>query len=51
MPEKNQIAELREQIDAINLKILELLNQRATVASEIGKLQTQLGSQIYDPAR
>jgi 3-deoxy-7-phosphoheptulonate synthase/chorismate mutase len=51
MPEKNQIAELREQIDSINLKILELLNQRATVASEIGKLQTQLGSQIYDPVR
>lgn len=46
-----RIAELRQKIDAINLQILELLNQRASIASEIGKIQTALGSQIYDPQR
>ncbi|MDQ7025609.1 MAG: bifunctional 3-deoxy-7-phosphoheptulonate synthase/chorismate mutase [Anaerolineae bacterium] len=51
MPDKNRIAELREEIDDINLKLLELLNRRATVASEIGKLQIQYSSQIYDPVR
>lgn len=47
----HRIAELRKQIDGINLQILELLNKRASIASEIGKIQTTLGSQIYDPVR
>lgn len=47
----NRIAELRSEIDEINLQLLELLNKRASVASEIGKLQLQHGSQIYDPQR
>lgn len=51
MPEKNQIAELREEIDQINMQLLGLLNRRATIASEIGKLQSQRGSTIYDPVR
>lgn len=51
MSPTNKIEELREQIDAINLQVLDLLNQRASIASEIGKIQSQLGSQIYDPQR
>ncbi len=47
----NRMAELRSEIDEINLKLLDLLNQRASIASEIGKIQSQLGSQIYDPQR
>lgn len=47
----NRIAELRSEIDDINLQILELLNKRASVGSEIGKLQASHGSQIYDPQR
>lgn len=47
----NRIAELRSEIDDINLQILELLNKRASVGSEIGKLQAAHGSQIYDPQR
>ena len=47
----NRIAELRSQIDDINLQLLNLLNQRATIASDIGKEQATLGSQIYDPQR
>ncbi|MEM9950416.1 MAG: bifunctional 3-deoxy-7-phosphoheptulonate synthase/chorismate mutase [Chloroflexota bacterium] len=47
----NRMAELRAEIDDINMQLLELLNKRATVASEIGKIQSSIGSQIYDPQR
>jgi 3-deoxy-7-phosphoheptulonate synthase / chorismate mutase len=48
---ENQLNDLRDQIDTINLQILELLNQRATIASGIGKTQQALGTTFYDPAR
>lgn len=47
----NQMKDLRDQIDTLNLQILELLNQRARIASEIGKVQSQLGTSFYDPQR
>ncbi len=47
----NQLQELRSQIDVINLQILELLNKRATIASEIGKVQQAMGTSFYDPQR
>ncbi|MEO1290184.1 MAG: bifunctional 3-deoxy-7-phosphoheptulonate synthase/chorismate mutase [Chloroflexota bacterium] len=47
----NRMAELRAEIDEINMQLLELLNKRPTVASEIGKIQSSIGSQIYDPQR
>ena len=48
---QTRLQELRGQIDGINLQILELLNQRATLASEIGKVQAQMGTSFYDPQR
>jgi len=51
MTPQNRLQELRTQIDDINLRILDLLNQRAQVASEIGKAQSELGTQFYDPQR
>jgi 3-deoxy-7-phosphoheptulonate synthase/chorismate mutase len=45
------MAELRGQIDEINQKLLELFNQRAKIASEIGRIQMERGTQIYDPQR
>ena len=50
MPE-NKLKALRDQIDEINGQILALLIQRAEVASEIGKVQQQLGTRFYDPQR
>ncbi len=50
MPE-SRISELRAEIDKINLLLLELLNQRARVAADIGKEQARIGSSFYDPAR
>jgi 3-deoxy-7-phosphoheptulonate synthase/chorismate mutase len=43
--------ELRSQIDEINLQILELFNKRASIASEIGRVQSELHSTFYDPQR
>ena len=51
MSTQNRLQELRQQIDPINLQILELLNQRAEIALEIGKVQQELGTSFYDPER
>lgn len=51
MSPDNQMQELRQQIDQINMQILDLLNQRASIASQIGKIQAQLGTNFYDPER
>ncbi|MGB1287131.1 MAG: bifunctional 3-deoxy-7-phosphoheptulonate synthase/chorismate mutase [Aggregatilineales bacterium] len=50
MPE-NELHELRSKIDGINEQILALLNERAAIASQIGKVQSKMGSQFYDPQR
>jgi len=42
---------LRARIDAINLKLVRLLNQRAKVAQAIGHLKKAAGAAIYQPAR
>ncbi len=51
MSPESRLEDLRKQIDPINLKILELLNERATIASEIGRYQTQRQAAFYDPQR
>jgi len=48
---QSQIGPLRSQIDDLNLQILELLNQRGKIASEIGQHQSNAGSSQYDPKR
>jgi 3-deoxy-7-phosphoheptulonate synthase/chorismate mutase len=48
---ENTLQDLRKQIDEINLQILKLLNQRASIASQIGKIQQRLGTSFYDPQR
>ena len=47
----NRLQDLRGEIDEINMQLLALLNKRAAVATEIGKVQSQLGTSFYDPAR
>ncbi|MBZ0282070.1 MAG: bifunctional 3-deoxy-7-phosphoheptulonate synthase/chorismate mutase [Anaerolineae bacterium] len=48
---QDRLQALRSEVDVINLQILELLNKRATVVSEIGQVQQQLGVSFYDPQR
>ena len=43
--------ELRNQIDGIDIKLVELLNTRARVVLEIGKLKNKAHNPIYAPDR
>ncbi|MDX1991179.1 MAG: bifunctional 3-deoxy-7-phosphoheptulonate synthase/chorismate mutase [bacterium] len=48
---QERIQELRGEIDTVNLQLLELLSKRASIASEIGRIQSQLNTTLYDPQR
>jgi chorismate mutase len=45
------IDDWRERIDAVDLKILELLNERARFSLEIGKIKHRLNLPVYVPER
>lgn len=45
------IAEWREKIDELDRRLVELLNQRAHAAREIGKLKRNTSMPIYEPQR
>jgi chorismate mutase/prephenate dehydratase len=42
---------LRSTIDKLDLQILKLVNERAALAAEIGKVKTDHGSEVFTPAR
>src|SRR6267378_1378279 len=42
---------LRSQIDRLDLQILKLVNERAHLAAEIGKIKNDHGSEVFSPAR
>jgi chorismate mutase-like protein len=48
---KQKLAECRARIDAIDLRLLELLNERTRVVEEIGKTKEEFGLPIYEPKR
>jgi chorismate mutase-like protein len=43
--------ELRGRIDALDLRLVALLNERAACALEIGRLKEALGLPVYQPSR
>lgn len=45
------IADWRKKIDEMDLKLVELINQRAAAAREIGKLKNNTNLPIYEPDR
>lgn len=45
------IADWRKKIDELDLRLVELLNQRASAAQEIGKLKRNTKMPIYEPDR
>ncbi|MDD5199405.1 MAG: chorismate mutase [Terrimicrobiaceae bacterium] len=47
----SDLSEIREKIDAIDLQLLRLLNERATLALEIGRIKSRDGLPIYAPDR
>jgi chorismate mutase/prephenate dehydratase len=45
------IRHLRTQIDRLDLQILKLVNERASLAAEVGRVKNDQGSEIFSPAR
>jgi chorismate mutase len=45
------LADWRRQIDELDLKLVELLNERSRCALEIGKLKQQENLPLYQPER
>ncbi|GAB4280216.1 MAG: hypothetical protein Kow0056_14350 [Coriobacteriia bacterium] len=46
-----QIEELRQQIDEIDRRLVELLNERARLALRIRELKPKINRSLYDPKR
>lgn len=42
---------LRTNIDKLDLQILKLINERASLAAEIGKIKNDHGAEVFSPAR
>src|SRR5947209_9655013 len=42
---------LRHQIDRLDLQILKLVNERASLAAEIGRVKNDHGTEVFSPAR
>src|SRR3569623_898530 len=51
MSTDNRLKPLREQIDAIDAQILELLNRRARVAQEVGHVKAETNAPVFRPER
>ena len=47
----NKLTPLREKIDAIDARILDLLNQRARVAEEVGHVKAETNAPVFRPER
>lgn len=45
------LASCRERIDSIDLRILELLNERTSIVEEIGRIKREARMAIYEPKR
>ena len=46
-----KLAECRRQIDALDRKLLTLLNERTRIVEEIGSIKQTLSLPIYEPKR
>ena len=42
---------LRTQIDKLDIQILKLINERAALAADIGRVKNDHGSEVFSPAR
>lgn len=47
----DEIDDWRTRIDGLDSKIVELLNERARCAVEIGKIKAERGMKVYNPDR
>ncbi|MDQ2774216.1 MAG: chorismate mutase [Acidobacteriota bacterium] len=47
----DDLARCRETIDALDLRLVDLLNERTVVVEEIGRIKQHLTLRIYEPKR
>jgi chorismate mutase len=45
------LAECRERIDRIDQRLIELLNERTSIAREIGRIKQEAELPVYEPKR
>ena len=45
------IAKIRHRMDELDARLVELLNERASCAREIGRLKETVGLKVYQPQR
>jgi chorismate mutase len=50
-PTPEDLNRCREQIDALDIELLNLLNQRTAIVEEIGRIKEILALGIYEPKR
>lgn len=48
---KQALAACRERIDSVDLRILELINERTRIVQEIGRIKAEARLPIYEPKR
>lgn len=48
---QNELEGLRSQVTELNVKMLDLINDRMAVVQEIGKVKEKQGVNRYDPVR
>jgi chorismate mutase len=46
-----ELDELRKKIDMLDHQLVELLNQRARLVEEVGRVKGKLGLEVYAPER
>ncbi len=51
MSTADDLARCRVRIDELDLRLLELLNQRTAIVEEIGRIKQELRMGIYEPKR
>ena len=51
MDEKDKITSLRQKIEAVDDEILRLLNHRAQIVQEVGKVKSEIKMEYYSPRR
>jgi chorismate mutase / prephenate dehydratase len=51
MKEKDKIQSLRQKIETVDDEILKLLNRRAQIVQEIGKVKSEMNMDTYNPKR
>lgn len=47
----NDLARCRARIDEVDVRLLELLNERTAIVEEIGQIKQTLAMAIYEPKR